>query len=170
MSRIAGIVPAAEAGGARGPGRTPLERAAAALARGGCAPVLVVARERAGPDAELARRVGARVVAADPGEGGTAGLEGQLRVALRTLPDRLDGIAVLPLDHADVAPVTIEELIAAFEGDPSRTVVPTRAGRPGHPVLVPAHRFPELREGGALVPPDARAVPVEDPAVGAGSA
>ncbi len=153
MSRIAGVVPAAgrslrmgrpksllDAGG----GRTFIERVATTLARGGCAPVVVVLRDVNAPEGALARRVGARVVAnPSPEEGPVA----SVRCALRALPAGVGGIAVLPVDHPLVEPTTIEELIAAFDADAEPdAVVPTYQGRRGHPVLLRSTLFAEIME------------------------
>lgn len=180
MSHIAGVVPAAGSStrmGAvkalfdAGQGRTFLERVAGTLARGGCAPVLVVMRESDGPEASLARRMGARVVVnPDPGEGPIT----SIRCALRALPREVVGILVLPVDHPLVKPATVEELLARFEAEPSLAHVPTYGGRRGHPVIVPQARFSELIDGALAEglrtvlrrdPSLVREVPIDDPGV-----
>ncbi|MSR35593.1 MAG: nucleotidyltransferase family protein [Gemmatimonadetes bacterium] len=181
MSRVAGIVPAAgrslrmgrskallDAGG----GRTFLERACATLARGGCAPVLVVLRDPHSPEAAIARRVGARVVAnPDPDEGPVT----SIRRALASLSSAVAGVVILPVDHPLVEASTVEELLAAFDADPATAaVVPTHEGQRGHPVVIGKALFPEvmedeLPEGLRTVlrrdPARVREVPVDDPGV-----
>jgi molybdenum cofactor cytidylyltransferase len=179
VSRVAGVVPAAGRSLRMGrskallsaEGRTFLERVCATLARGGCAPVVVVLRDPDSAEGALARRVGARVLAnPDPEEGPVT----SIRHALRALPTTVRGVAVLPVDHPLVDPATIEELLAAFDGEPAAALVPTYQGRRGHPVLLGRALFPEvlepdLPEGVRTVlrrdPTRVREVPVDDPGV-----
>ncbi|MBW3534583.1 MAG: nucleotidyltransferase family protein [Gemmatimonadetes bacterium] len=126
-------------------GRTFVERVVAALARGGCGPVLTVVRDPAGAEARAARRAGARVVAnPDPSEGPIS----SLRTALRALDGSEDAVAFLPVDHPLVKGRTVEELLAAFRDGGAVAVLPVHDGRRGHPVLLSRALFPELLEGG----------------------
>ena len=126
-------------------GRTFLERTVAALARGGCAPVLVVVRDPEGPEGRVARRAGARVVEnPDPSDGPVS----SLRAALRALPGGEDGVAFLPVDHPLVRGRTVEELLAAFGDGGAPAVLPVHGGRHGHPALFARALFPELMEEG----------------------
>ena len=181
MSRVAGVVPAAgrslrmgrpKAMLDAGAGRTFVERVVATLARGGCTPVLVVLRDPSAPEGELARRVGARVIANPaPDEGPVT----SVRCALSALPRATAGIAVLPVDHPLVEPGTVEELLAAFDAHESAAaLIPTYGGRRGHPVVLRSSLFPEvmeeeLPEGLRTVlrrdPARVREVPVSDPGV-----
>jgi len=180
VSRIAGVVPAAGRSQRMGrpkallaaEGRTFLERVCATLARGGCAPVLVVLRDPDSTEGALARRVGARVLEnTDPDDGPVT----SIRRALHALPQGTGGIAVLPVDHPLVVPATVEELLAAADADRGASaLVPTYQGRRGHPVVLRSALFPEvleddLPEGMRTVlrrdPARVREVPVDDPGI-----
>jgi molybdenum cofactor cytidylyltransferase len=156
-----------------GAGRTFLERVCATLARGGCAPVLVVLREGDTAERELAERVGARVIVNPTPD---AGPITSVRCALAQVErSQAAGIAVLPVDHPLVEPATVEELLAAFDAHrDADVVVPTHEGRRGHPVLFRQALFAEIRdddlpEGLRTVlrrdPSRVREVPVEDEGV-----
>lgn len=155
-----------------GGGRTFLERVCAALARGGCAPVIVVLRAADEIESALARRVGARAVVNRAPE---AGPVTSIRCALAALPAGVGGIAVLPVDHPLVEPATVEELLAVFAAHPGADAfVPTHQGRRGHPVVIRDTLFPEvleddLPEGLRTVirrdPGRVRDVPVQDPGI-----
>jgi molybdenum cofactor cytidylyltransferase len=179
VSRIAGVVPAAGRSLRMGrskallapAGRTFLERVCATLARGGCAPVLVVLREPGSAEAALAQRVGARVVEnPEPEEGPIT----SIRCAIRALPVTIGGIAVLPVDHPLVDAATVEELLATCADDRAAAYVPTYQGRRGHPAVLGRALFgelleDELPEGVRTVlrrdPARVLEVPVEDPGV-----
>jgi CTP:molybdopterin cytidylyltransferase MocA len=106
----------------------------------------------------------------DPGEGPIT----SLRVALETLGDGIDGMAVLPVDHPLVRPATVRALLEAFVESRAPVVLPTHEGERGHPGLFRRSVFPELLdpglEGGARTVvhahlADAHLVPVDDPGV-----
>lgn len=143
-----------------GQGRTFLERICTTLARGGCAPVIVVLRAADETESALARRVGARTVLNPAPE---AGPITSIRCALAALPAGVGGIAVLPVDHPLVEPATIEELLAAFAAHPEADAfVPTHRGRRGHPVVIRDTLFTEVLEDD--LPEGLRTVVRRDPA------
>ncbi len=67
-----------------------------------------------------------------------------LHAALRTLPAGAEGLLVAPVDHPMISSALIAALIAAFDASPKWIVVPTFAGRRGHPVIFRAALFAEL--------------------------
>ena len=127
-----------------------LGRVVRSLKDGGCDPIVVVVREDRGPEAELARALGSRVVVnSDP----SAGPISSIRAALDSLGEETEGIVVLPVDHPGVKPQTVASLVRAGREAPGRIVLPRTQGRRGHPALFPASVLDELcdpgLEGGA---------------------
>ena len=108
-----------------------------------------------------------------------AGEIGSLRAALATLePLRPSAILAWPVDLPHVRVATIERLLERHRlaPAPAPAVVPSFAGRRGHPVLWDRTLFAELSESDAATRHGARAVllahesqlatvPVDDPAV-----
>lgn len=161
MTPVAGIVPAAGLSTRMGrskplldaDGRSFLHRVVGALAGGGCDPVVVVVRDDGGPEAELGRETGARVlVNPDPSDGPVS----SLRVALRSLDPGVEGCAFCPADHPRVDPETVARLRDAFLESDAPVVVPRHGSRRGHPVFFRSTLFPELLEEG--LPEGARTV------------
>ncbi|UCC27040.1 MAG: nucleotidyltransferase family protein [Gemmatimonadales bacterium] len=127
-----------------------LVRVVRSLRDGGCDPVVVVLREGAGPEAEMALALGSRVVVnPDP----RAGPISSIRAALDSLGAGIEGIVVLPVDHPGVKSETVASLVQAGREARGRIVLPRMQGRRGHPALFPASVLDELRnpglEGGA---------------------
>ena len=147
-------------------GRTFLRATVETLREGGCRGVTVVVGS---PDAaSAARSAGAAVV-----QGRPAGEQiDSLRAGLDVLPDDVDAVAVLPVDHPRVRPATVGTLIGAWRAEPAAIVRPVHGGRPGHPTLFPrrvwaALRDPDLPRGARSVVDAERVVdvPVDDPGV-----
>lgn len=103
------------------------------------------------------------------------GLASSLRAGLNALPPGLDGVLVCLGDMPDVAPTTLEALIAAFNPVEGRAIcLPVTGGKRGNPTLWGLQFLPELLrlEGDAgarsLFGPHAEwvcEVPVEDPGI-----
>lgn len=153
---VAGIVPAAGRSTRMGTpkplldagGRSFLQAVVGALGRGGCAPVLVVLRERSGPVAAMTRTAGARVVVnPDPSAGPISSLRAGIR-ALDEAGEEVEGVAFCPVDHPLVEPDTVERLLRAFRTGDAPAVVPAHGGRRGHPVVFRRILFSELLEEG----------------------
>ncbi|HSR40577.1 MAG TPA: nucleotidyltransferase family protein, partial [Longimicrobiales bacterium] len=149
---VAGIVPAAGRSTRMGTpkplldagGRSFLQAVVGALSRGGCAPVLVVLRERSGPVAAMAGTAGARIVVnPDPSAGPVSSLRAGIR-ALEEAEEAVDGVAFCPVDHPLVEPDTVERLLGAFRAGDAPAVVPAHGGRRGHPVFFRRTLFAEL--------------------------
>ena len=65
------------------------------------------------------------------------GIASSLRIGLAATPAEADGAVVLLGDMPNVAPGLIDDLIGAFEAQPTaRAVTPIREGRRGNPVLI----------------------------------
>ncbi len=85
--------------------------------------------------------------------------QGQLssiQLAVRSLPAKIEGMLLCPVDHPLVSADLVARIIVAFTRDDKKIVLPTFDGKRGHPLIFPAAMFPEL----LAAPPDtgARAV------------
>ncbi|HSG50315.1 MAG TPA: XdhC family protein [Longimicrobiales bacterium] len=153
-------------------GGTPfLSRVVNALRDGGCDDVLVVVRASHGPEAVLARELGARVLVNTEPEPGPIS---SLRVALAALDPSRDGVVLLPVDHPRVRADTVAAVLREAAASGASIVVPRHGARRGHPVLFRRDVFPELLdpalEGGARtvvrrVPARVAEVAVDDPGI-----
>jgi molybdenum cofactor cytidylyltransferase len=136
-------------------GRTFLSRVVDALFEGGCDPVVVVTGPEEEDDcrqiATLARSKGA-LVAINPDR--SSDQIDSLRAALNSLPSKLAGVVMSPVDAPGATPALVARLIAAASG--AAVVLPTFDGRRGHPVLFGGEVLPELRDGD--LPEGARSV------------
>lgn len=143
-------------------GATFLERAVAALAEGGCAPVLVVTGpeedETAARIAAEARRLGAWT-ATNPRPGSEQ--VDSLRVGLTALPAGVEAAAVLPVDVPLVSAAAVRAVVGAFREEGGVIVRAAAEGRHGHPVLFARAVWPELMAG--PLPEGARTVIHADP-------
>ncbi len=152
-------------------GRSFLARVVSALAAGGCAPVVVVARKAGGAVGREAATAGATVaVNPDPGEGPIS----SIRLALAGWGDGVDGCAICPVDHPLVTGATVRALAARLGDGSADIVIPTHDGRRGHPTLFHRRVFdelldPALPEGARTVvrrrPSRVRECVVDDPGV-----
>ena len=80
------------------------------------------------------------VVNPDP----SAGMLSSVQCGLRAFREELDAVFVWPVDHPLVERDTVIAMIAAAKNTGAPIIVPTHAGRRGHPVLFVARLFPEL--------------------------
>ena len=131
-------------------GRTFTQRVVRALSEGGCDPVYVVVDAGDARLADHARATGASVLEnPDPGEGPIT----SLRLALGRLPDGVEAVVYLPLDHALVEPEHVAELLAAAARSGAPLALPVHGGKRGHPAFFRRMLFEELTdpllEGGA---------------------
>jgi len=131
-------------------GRSFLQRTVAALAEGGCDPVLVVVADGEEALAAEAARVGAVVLLnPDPGEGPIT----SLRIGLAALDGSVAGIAYLPVDHPMVRAETVGRLLDEARSSGAPLTVPIHQGKRGHPAIFAKQLFVELLdpalEGGA---------------------
>lgn len=127
-------------------GRSFLECVLAALREAGLDDVLVVSGSahdavlRALPPGDHARVLRNP----DPGRGQLSSLKVALGV-VRSREPRPDGVVVALVDHPAVQAATIARLVAAWaDATHAAIVVPTFAGRRGHPVLFAADVWDEL--------------------------
>jgi molybdenum cofactor cytidylyltransferase len=67
-----------------------------------------------------------------------------IQAALRSLPERTEGMLVCLVDHPLVTAALISELIARFAATHAPIVVPVHEGRRGHPVIFSAAVYDEL--------------------------
>jgi CTP:molybdopterin cytidylyltransferase MocA len=132
-------------------GVTVIARVVTALLRGGAAPVVVVASPADAPGgsalAEEAARLGAQVVI-------PPGPTGDMRASIELGLDALgragapEALLLAPGDSPGLSPDAVARLITRFGVDRPAIVVPTCAGRRGHPVLLRwdvARRIPSCR-------------------------
>lgn len=126
-------------------GRTFLERAVAALQRGGCSPVVVVAGPpgdaAADETALAAARLGATVARNPDAESPQVA---SLRVGLGALGDEVEAAIVTPVDVPRVDAATVRALAAAFAVGGAPVAQPFDGVRHGHPVLFARRVWPEL--------------------------
>jgi molybdenum cofactor cytidylyltransferase len=73
-----------------------------------------------------------------------------VRVGLRVLEDRFSGVLVCLSDHPLIAPETFRTLIEAHYRGPDRIIIPSHAGRRGHPALFSRTILNEVLSGGSL--------------------
>lgn len=152
-----------------------LERAISTLSKGGCEPVLVVTGPEDLPEpasiARAARASGADVCVNPAPESEQID---SLRAALRALPHGTLAAVVLPVDVPISGTTAVSAVIGRFRDSAAPLVVPTFAGRRGHPILIGGDVFPEIllddfpegvRSLIRLHETELGEVPVEDPAV-----
>ncbi len=126
--------------------RTVLEHAIAALRQGGVEPVLVVLGPHVAELAGPAERAGASVLLlAEP----TSNMRATIEQGLRWLEERLqptaaDAWLLCPADHPMLDAAVIRQIVAAGQQGAS-IIVPTFAGRRGHPTLIGWHHTPAIR-------------------------
>jgi CTP:molybdopterin cytidylyltransferase MocA len=144
---IAAVVPAAGAGTRMGRpkltlpvgGRPVIERVVTALRDGGADPVVVVTGPHDPAVAPLARAAGAEVCdlpAATPDMRATIE-HGLLWLVETRHPKGDDAWLLAPADSPLLDAAVVKELCDSFRRDPAASIlVPTHAGRRGHPVLI----------------------------------
>lgn len=115
-------------------GETAVARVVRVAREAGCDPVVVVAggdAARVRAEALLAR---ARVAENPEWERGRTGSAKRGISAA----GRFDAALVWPVDHPDVEAATLSALLAAFDRERAAVIVPTLAGKRGHPILLRA--------------------------------
>lgn len=114
-------------------GRLLVERAAATLRAGGCAPVVVVlgaAADRVRADARLTD------VSLVNNADWPSGMGSSLRAGLAALADAaVDAATVLLVDTPGIGPEAVRRLVVATRG-PGTLLTATYGGRRGHPVVL----------------------------------
>jgi len=119
-------------------GRTVLERVVSTLSDGGVSLVLVVVGPHVPELADLARAAGAAVCEL-PGQ--TPDMRATVEAGLAWIEERYSPHGgswfLVPPDHPVVEPRVVADLLAARARSPQASiVVPTHAGRRGHPTLI----------------------------------
>jgi CTP:molybdopterin cytidylyltransferase MocA len=123
-----------------GPG-TLIEQAVALFREAGLRDILAVVGHRREELAALLGAAGARVVVNPHYD---AGMFSSVQAGIGQLDPAATGVFVLPVDVPLVRPWTLRHLGAVFAARPTRILVPTFAGQPGHPPLIPAALAPEI--------------------------
>jgi len=152
-------------------GTTFLARLVVTHRSAGADPIVVVL----GPDAERvtdAVDLGAVRIVRNPEP--DSGPLASLRIGMGALDPEPDCLLMQPVDHPLVRPETVAHLIRLVLDGPHAILIPTYAGRRGHPTLFARRLFPALRaapldQGARAVirgnPHEMREVPVDDPGV-----
>ncbi len=180
---LAGLVLAAGASrrmgapkaGLRIGGATFVARVLEGLTAARLAPIVVVAGMHHEAVIEaLPRDSGARVVVNPaPERGQLSSLKVGLKELLAVAPE-VEGVVVALVDHALVAPATVAALVHAARNAPAPILVPSYAGRRGHPIVFMRSVWAELLDtpdtdsARAVVRRDAtrvRELAVDDPGV-----
>ncbi len=101
-----------------------------------------------GADGERIRQVlNTRSVTIVENSAPESGMLSSVRCGLRALPDTYEGVLVVLGDQPGLTRKLVAELIATFRRTGRRIVVPTFAGRRGHPLLFGASLIPEVLNG-----------------------
>ena len=111
-----------------------------------CSPVIVVL----GHEPEVIRagvRSGSAVFVLNPDY--SRGQFSSMQCGLRAVPDDAEGIVFTPVDHPNIEPATVQQLMATR----ARIAIPQYLGRHGHPVLFNRALIPEF----LALDPDAQA-------------
>jgi molybdenum cofactor cytidylyltransferase len=96
-----------------------------------------------------AEEIGAELQAADAeivvNQDWRSGQLSSIQVAVRSLPaDATSGLLLCPVDHPLVSDRLVARLIEAFDTSGTLIVLPTYAGKRGHPLIFAAALYPEL--------------------------
>jgi len=151
--RVAAIIPASGRSSRMGTakalldadGPTFLERVAAALGSGGCAPIYVVVEELRGPVAAVARTAGCFPLEnPDPSEGPIS----SVRCGLQALEADVEAFILCPVDHPRFQAGTVAAMLAAFAAARPPLVLPMFRGERGHPTLFRRDLSADLQEEG----------------------
>jgi len=111
---------------------TVVDRVIRVCREGGCDPVMVLLGAEEARIRENASLAGATIVShPDFARGRTS----TIHAGLRALPGEAEAFLLFPVDHALVESTTVAALIAAREETRKPIVIPTSAGRRGHPIL-----------------------------------
>lgn len=104
--------------------------------------IIVVTGAEAQAVARIAVRYGARALFNPDYAAGE--MISSLQTAIRALPDSCAGVLVVLADLPLIPTEIFSQVIAAFEHNESRIVVPAYKGQRGHPVLFGRHFFADL--------------------------
>ena len=97
--------------------------------------------------AEEARRHPIRIVRTKDPHGDMAC---SVRTGREALSPTISGVLIAPCDHPLVTYGTVAGLIEAHYRDPAAIIIPTHAGRRGHPTCFPRSILDELDDTGTL--------------------
>jgi molybdenum cofactor cytidylyltransferase len=151
-------------------GSTPLVAAAFDAIVGVCTRMIVVV----GHEADAVRSALAPRSFVDVQSDPDADMIESVRAGLRAAADDTVPVLLHPGDHPEVAPATLETILAAHRREPECVIMPEHEGRGGHPVLIPFVHIPAiltddgpggLREHWRRHPDLCRRVPVDDAGV-----
>ncbi|GFE59764.1 NTP transferase domain-containing protein [Geobacter sp. AOG2] len=128
-------------------GKTVIAHCLESLLAGGVEEVIAVIGPQGDAVAAEALRHPVRIVrTTDP--------QGDMACSARTgrgaLPPNVGGVLIAPCDHPLVTPETVARLIEAHHRDPAAIIIPTHAGRRGHPTCFPRSILDELDDTGTL--------------------
>lgn len=122
--------------------RTILGSVVEALRLGGLGPILVVVGVEGEAIAAALRDTGATIVVnSDPSNGD---MLRSIQIGLRAMPEGIEAAAIMPGDLPGVRPATVAAILEARRQGAAGIVAPLRAGRRGHPVLLPRGIWAEV--------------------------
>jgi molybdenum cofactor cytidylyltransferase len=105
------------------------------LCRGGAGPIVVVAGAHA---AEIAAALAGAPATAVYNPRHAEGMLSSVRCGWCAVPGDAPGVLLALIDHPAVHSESVRSLLDAFARDSGRIILPTHAGRRGHPVVLPA--------------------------------
>ena len=123
-------------------GTTVIGRCLETLQAGGVGKIVVVVSPRGTDVAAQAGRFAGVNVAVNTQEG--SDMASSVRCGRDALPAGLQSVIVAPGDIPLVQPATVQALISTAVHNPSCIIIPTHAGRRGHPLLLPCIILDEL--------------------------
>lgn len=122
-------------------GKTVIARCLEGLRAGGAEEVIVVVGPQgAAVAAEICNHPVRLVRTTDP----DGDMACSVRAGRAALPPTVSGVLIAPCDHPLVMPETVAGLIAAHRRDPAAIIIPSYAGRRGHPTCFPRGILDEL--------------------------
>ncbi|MFH1027705.1 MAG: nucleotidyltransferase family protein [Pseudomonadota bacterium] len=122
-------------------GTTVIGRCLDTLVAAGISEIVVVVSPEGGLVAEAAREFPVRIVVNSAGEGDMAS---SVRAGRDAVSTKASGVIVALCDYPLVATATFEHLARQHYDSPDSIVMPTHAGRRGHPLLFPRSILDEL--------------------------
>lgn len=128
-------------------GTTVIGRCLDTLVAAGISEIVVVVSPEGGLVAEASREFPVRVVVNSAAEGDMAS---SVRVGRDAVSTQASGVIVTLCDYPLVATATFEHLVRQHYASPDSIVIPTHAGRCGHPLLFPRLILDELASGQTL--------------------
>jgi len=125
-------------------GTTVIGRCLDTLVAAGISEIVVVVSPEGGLVAEVAREFPVRVVVNSAAGGDMAS---SVRTGRDAVSAQASGVIVALCDYPLMASATLEHLVRQHAASPDRIVIPTHAGRRGHPLLFPRFILDELTFG-----------------------